>query len=410
MNKIRTLIALFCVSLTLSVLGQETRWAAAGTLAQPPNTGNFFSLRPPLIMNPANGRLLVQTEGITLGDVTLGDVSLTWYNTNKAGVYPNAAASLTPTALLTNFFSMLASGVYQVSPPTKTDGQIGPLQTDASGNLKVTGPVTDTELRATPLTVSGTVTANDTGTQAILSVETNQLVSLQAQMAIVTNQFNTHLANVSNKLETIDAKLASLSVTNADGKISVEVVATNETQTSVGVTNPTGSTFTVSTRESTNHVGGFTLITSLPLTNYLGENLIAGDALNTNGIEVVNAVRASGGTGVLLCSSYISSTNLALQAVDMIVADRALTWPEASSVANLVQSELPYILGVVQFGTNGTAQGTEWATFGTNQICTVSSKSIGIKPNATSIFLYFKTRAAITNAANDLIKLTISQD
>lgn len=406
MNNIRTLIALFCVSLTLSALGQETRWAEAGTLAQPPNTGNFFSLRPPLLVNPSTGRLMVDI-GTT---INIGDISFTWDNANKAGVYPNAVASLTPTSLLTNFFSVLASGVYQVSPPTKTDGQIGPLQTDADGNLKVTGPVTDTQLRATPLPVSGTVTANDTTVAAILNVVTNQINDHMANQSNQIATLNAQVTVMTNDLATVKAHVASLSVTNSDGKISIEGVITNSSQEAVGATNPTGTIFTVTPRAGTNSVGGFTLVTTLTVTNFLGETLIAGDTLNTNGIEVANAARASGGTGVLLCSSYISSTNLALQAIDMIVADRALTWPEASSAANLVQTDLPYILGVVQFGTNGTAQGTEWAAFGTNQVCTVSSKSIGIKPNATSVFLYFKTRAAITNSANDQIKLTISQD
>lgn len=63
-------------------------------------------------------------------------------------------------------------GLNAVIPVGEYSGAVYRLQVDSSGNLKVTstggsGGLTDAELRATPVPVSGTVTATPTGTQNV---------------------------------------------------------------------------------------------------------------------------------------------------------------------------------------------------------------------------------------------------
>ena len=153
------------------------------------------------------------------------------------------------------------------------------------------------------------------------------------------------------------------------------------------------------------------LVTNLALINYLGTDLVAGDILNTNAITVSPVALTNGGTAKLVCATYNSSTNLAIQAVDMLVCSQPVTWGNASAVPGVLASELPYVLGVVSFGTNGLSSGfgTPFLPFGTVQSCTVPGLTIGCKPSVNTIYLYFRTRVAITNSANDQIKLTFEQ-
>lgn len=101
--------------------------------------------------------------------------------------------------LLTSAFAAAGSGaaattgfligaVYNATPPTITDGNQVPLQTDNHGALKVagltSGGLTDTELRATPVPVSGTVTANLSATDnAVLDTIDTSLDTLAGAVA-----------------------------------------------------------------------------------------------------------------------------------------------------------------------------------------------------------------------------------
>lgn len=274
-------------------------------------------------------------------------------------------------------------------------------------------------------TFSGTV---NTKTNMVLRSNTNDVyaevedgqVWVNVKAGSVTTSFPSGSTNNTGALNLAPTNVINVNVTNLPSGTS--------DANAVVVTNATGGIYVANTfnpavtnsaatalylQQSTNTVGGFTLITNLTITNYLGTDIIAGDALNTNAIEIGPIVRANGGTGVALGFTYCRSTNILADTIDMLICSQPIvTWPNASSAAVVNNTNITdgIILGTVTFGTNTTANGREWNQFGNTEFCTQDGRNVGLKPGTNTLFLYFKARVALTNGANDSIKLTVSQD
>jgi hypothetical protein len=266
---------------------------------------------------------------------------------------------------------------------------------------------------------SATITNELRNANALHNSQSNSLLNLGALQNSISNSLlnaNALANSISNSALNKIALLNSISnqlyaITNQTAAIKTYI--TNATEYDNHPTNAAASPLFTQATSGTNSVGGFTLVTNLTITNYLGTDLVAGDILNTNAIQISPVARtANNGTAVLLGATYCSSTNLVLQAVDMLICSQPVTWGNASAVPGIVNAELPYILGVLSFGTNAVdaSVATPFIPFGTVQVCTKTGLNIGLRPATNTIFLYFRTRVAITNGANDVIKLSISQD
>jgi hypothetical protein len=112
-------------------------------------TGNYAEV------GPAKA-LFVQ---LTNSPITISNATAT-----EIAIGPKTAAILTPatTQQLTNAITALGFSAYKTSPTTRTDGQIGPLLGDASGNLLISS---NTPLHVANI-VSGNVTTSSSTTNS----------------------------------------------------------------------------------------------------------------------------------------------------------------------------------------------------------------------------------------------------
>lgn len=152
------------------------------------------------------------------------------------------------------------------------------------------------------------------------------------------------------------------------------------------------------------NVGGFTLVQNARFdVDRTAGGITANDILAPE-VQIASAVRTSGGTGILKSVSYVNGDNNAPATV-LLISRSALTWGTTNAVANLTQTELSSILGRVNFATSDFQQ------VGTNYVATVDV-SLGIKPSATTLYVYAICNGAITNTntSGAYLTFTILQD
>ena len=171
---------------------------------------------------------------------------------------------------------------------------------------------------------------------------------------------------------------------------------------------PVTGTITGSVNTQTN-VGGFTLVGNAAVdVDTTAAGIAANDVL-APAVTVANAVRTTGGSGILQSLTWIHGGSLAdpavKPAVTLLVCADAITWPATNAAANLVQTQIATnLLGIVQFTTGDFVQA------GTNWIASKTTLGIGIKPLATTLYLYPINAAATTNSNPSRVKWTILQD
>jgi len=196
-----------------------------------------------------------------------------------------------------------------------------------------------------------------------------------------------------------------------DGRLLVDVgtnvtftgTVTNTIFTDVNVTN----TINAAVNTQTN-VGGFTQIgEQIVYVDTTATGVAANDVLAT-AISISNASRTTGGSAILQTLTWTHGGTLADPSVkpdiNLLVCVDTITWPTTNAAANLVQSDLTKIAGVVQFTTGDFVQ------IGTNWIATKTGLGIGFTPLATTLYIYPVSKTAITNSNPSRISWTILQD
>ncbi len=174
------------------------------------------------------------------------------------------------------------------------------------------------------------------------------------------------------------------------------------------VTGAITNTLNAAVNTQTN-IGGFTLVGNAAVAvDTTAAGIAANDVLSP-AVTVANAVRSSGGSGILQSLTWIHGGTLAdpavKPAVTLLVCADAITWPATNEACTLVQTEIATnLLGIVDFAASDFVQ------CGTNWIATKAVLGIGIKPLATTLYLYPINKAATTNSNPSRIKWTILQD
>lgn len=130
----------------------------------------------------------------------------------------------------------------------------------------------------------------------------------------------------------------------------------------------------------------------------------ANDQLGTI-FTFTNAVRVSGGTGVLQSATLFDLTALVVGPVDLYLFDRSVTLATDNAAAAFSDADMVFCLGIVSFGV---PQG------GTGNAIVSAVSGLGISCNATSLFGALVTRAAIATgfatATSLAVRLHILQD
>lgn len=181
-----------------------------------------------------------------------------------------------------------------------------------TGTLAVSGPVTDTQIRATPLPVSGTVTANaGTGTLAVSNAGlTNVDVALSTRLkpadtltAVTTvGTITNPVAVTSAGLTNLDAAL-STRLKPADTLAGVTTVATVTNLATIGTSvTPGTATANLGKAEDAAHASGDTGVLALAVRNQGAATLTSADGDNSGiGVDAYGAVYQAPHPGRFSC-------------------------------------------------------------------------------------------------------------
>lgn len=181
-----------------------------------------------------------------------------------------------------------AGGRYNITPPTLDDGDVGDLQVDVNGNLKVAGTFTPPANQS----VSGTVVVNQGTTPWVVNMPSPSVVSYQLAGSVL-----------------------AVSGSFSGGNSSVQVVGQMPPQSVSGV-----GVF------STNHIGNGSVITLWPLASIAGT--YAEDSAHTGGDRGLFALGVRNDTASSVTSADSDYSPIAVDAVG-----RTLTKPFASDQA-----------------------------------------------------------------------------
>lgn len=226
------------------------------------------------------------------------------------GLLADAASASTLTGLLKNIKAALA-GTLAVS------GTFWQATQPVSGTVTASGPVTDTQLRATPVPVSGTVTATPTGTQAVSHAVATQADGHSANIGLLADAASA--STLTGLLKNIKAALAgSLAVTGtfwqATQPVSGTVTTTPPANASTNVAQINGVTPLMGSGNTGTGSPRVTLATDQPnLTTPLNVSLAANQSVNAAQINGVTPLMGAGisGTGAQRVTPSIAATGAA---------------------------------------------------------------------------------------------------
>jgi hypothetical protein len=254
----------------------------------------------------------------------------------------NAIGSITNTSFIatqatgTNLHTVVDSGTVSIS-----------------GSVAVTGPLTDTQLRATPVPISGTVTANIGTTNGLaLDTSVNSLLKPASTLAAVTTLGSiTNTVNVaaaSLPLPTGAATETTLSALNTKVPTGLTVTSTRLLVDGSGVTQPiSAASLPLPTGAATaaNQTSEITLLNTIA-TNTGAQSV---DTLATGNITALNGTLAINAQGAYTVSVNIAGTWVATLVAEGLMAD-GTTWVQLPM--SVVTTTLPYA-SVFSTTTNG---------------------------------------------------------
>jgi len=206
----------------------------------------------------------------------------------------------------------------------------------------------------------------------------------------------------------------TITVSNSSLAVTLPSITAAEPLAVFMPTNTVSGTITVSNASiavtgGVTNVGGYTLVGNAAVDVDTTAAGIAADDVLAPAVTVANAVRTTGGSGILQSLTWIHGGTLAdpavKPAITLLVCSGEITWPATNAACTLVQTEIATnLLGIVQFSTN------DFVKAGTNQVATKTCLGIGIKPAATTLYFYSINAAATTNSKPSRMAWTILQD
>lgn len=327
MKHMKILASLLFAVVSVQTIAQSTQWAVPETLARPADPMGRYRDFPPLLFDPATGRLLVQLAGTNV-QLSLGDVTVT------------AASTVTN--------GLAAAGGDAI-------GDYGCVALSLDGGATYSAP-----WFTMPLLFNGSTWDRPRGTNGVAAVQlsgTNNTVHVASMPAVTVSQANTEalLNSISNLLYSP----IYVGITNATigDSFANPVYNTNSPMT---ITQTDTPLYTL----GTNSVGGFTA--ACTNTTTIATNAHTVGMAITSG-EITNFFRVNGGSALLqtLTWTQFSQTNTDAKVFWFFsrpitaVTNAALWGPTEADMMFLCAS--PVYLGcstneVMPFGTSGFAQ------------------------------------------------------
>lgn len=118
-----------------------------------------------------------------------------------------------------------------------------------------------------------------------------------------------------------------------------------------------------------------------------------------------NAVRASGGTGLLMAVQLVDKGNTPQDAaLDLVLFDRSISAPTDNAIFAPSDTEAAQCVGVVQIGS--------YSDFSVNSVCSIPNAGIEFVLNGTDLFgvLVARSTPTYTSTTDLVVTLTIAQD
>ena len=275
-----------------------------------PVTGTFFQATQPI-----SASALPLPSGAAIESGNLASIKT---NTDKIPALGQALAAASTPVVLT------AAQISTLTPQTNaiTDAQIRATPLPISGTV-TTGGLTDTQIRATALPVSGTVSAN-----ATLSAETTKVigtVNIAATQAVTANagtNLNTSALSLETTQNAIKTAVEILDNAISGSEMQVDVVAplpagTNNIGGVDVLTLPT-----ISLAASSNNIGDVDIVSSVLPTGASTETTLS--AINTKTPSLGQAVMASSQPVVI--ASNQSTIPVSFTAASVLFKGRASTF------------------------------------------------------------------------------------
>jgi hypothetical protein len=120
--------------------------------------------------------------------------------------------------------------------------------------------------------------------------------------------------------------------------------------------------------------------------------------------ELTNAVRASGGTGVIQSIQVIDQDDQG-QALDIVISDSAITLGTENSAVSISDADAAKILGIVE------VTGSDYVDLVNSQIASIKNIGLVIMPDATGVFISAISRGTGTYTASGIVlRVGIIQD
>lgn len=219
-------------------------------------------------------------------------------------VKPASNGPVTPGTVAT--FSSLVGGQFNTSLPTLTNTQQSAIQVDSSGRLlvsiassiAVTGPLTDTQLRATPVPVSGTVTANQGGTWNVTNISGTVSLPTGASTSALQTSGNASLSTIATNTPALgQATMANSSpVVIASNQSALAVTGTffQATQpVSIATNVVVVGTATDNTANSTAKLPALVAVATTAAPSYTNTNMVPLSTDLTGALRITGSISAS---------------------------------------------------------------------------------------------------------------------
>ena len=120
--------------------------------------------------------------------------------------------------------------------------------------------------------------------------------------------------------------------------------------------------------------------------------------------ELANAVRSSGGTGVIQSIQIVDQDDQG-QAMDIVISDSTITLGTENGAVSISDADAAKILGIVEI------TGSDYVDLVNSQYASIKNIGIVIMPDATGVFLSGVSRGTPTHTASGIVlRVGIIQD
>lgn len=349
----------------------------------------------------AAGTVAVTSGTVTVGNATLAVTQSGTWNIGSISTLPNVtvaagtvaatqsgtwnigSVSTMPTVTVTGAVAATQSGTWNIGAVTTL-----PNVVVGSGTVVATGPLTDTQLRLTPVPVSGTVstTVDSVTVTAGTVVATGPLTDTQLRLTPVpiSGTVSTTIDSVTVTAGTVVATVADATI--ASGTIAATQSGTWNVGTVTALPNVVVGSGTVTATVANATIASGTVLATAPdivvtVTPTLGTAAYTAADLLFDSTEIANATRGVS-SAALLHSLVIIDKDDQKAAMTVLIADAATDFGNVNDAPNADDTEVATVAGWV------AVSATDYKDLGGASVATISNIGLEVQSGTATSSLY----------------------